>query len=253
MANEFIKTVLVDDEKDAIDLLAQLLQDFPEIRVVGTAFDSRDAYKLILNEEPDLVFLDIQLPRETGLDLAEKLKDLTQCPAIIFVTAYDQYAISAIKQAALDYILKPVDRTKLKEAITRYKTLKKQRGISDSLEDLFNNLLYPHKLKFSTRTGFLMLDPEDVIYCHAEGNYTEIYTVKGEKEIVTTNLGKLERSLPKNIFYRMSRFHIVNTNFIRRVDRKNQLCELGLNGTLHTLPIPRNKIRELEARLSGNF
>jgi DNA-binding LytR/AlgR family response regulator len=98
-----------------------------------------------------------------------------------------------------------------------------------------------------------MLDPEDVIYCHAEGNYTEIYTVKGEKEIVTTNLGKLEKSLPKNIFYRMSRFHIVNIHFIKRIDRKKQLCELGVNGTLHSLSIPKNKIKELETRLTGGL
>jgi len=253
MANELIKTVLVDDEKDAIDLLAQLLNDFPEIRVVGTAYDARQAYQLITQKEPDLVFLDIQMPRETGLDLAEKIKDLPKCPAIIFVTAYDQYAISAIKQAALDYVLKPVDRSKLKEAITRYKNLKKQKTINERIEDLFNNLVYPRKLKFSTRAGFLMLDPEEVIYCHAEGNYTEIYTAKGEKEIVTTNLGKLEKTLPENIFYRMSRFHIVNIHFIKRIDRKKQLCELGVNGTLHSLSIPKNKIKELETRLTAGL
>ncbi len=253
MENELIKTILVDDEIDAVDLLSQLLKEYPEIRIVGTAYDARSAYKMIIEQEPDLVFLDIQMPPENGLDLAQKISTLPKCPAVIFVTAYDQYAISAIKQAALDYILKPVDRTKLNEAISRFKSMKRQSNLNKKLETFFNDIFHPRKLKFSTRTGFVMLDPGDVVYCHAEGNYTEIYTVKGEKEIVTTNLGKIEKSLPDSVFYRMSRFHVVNINFIKRVDRKNMLCELGINGTLYSLPIPRNKVKELETRLSKNL
>jgi len=95
-AAEKIRAIIIDDEKDAIDLLLELMKDHPEAEVVATADSAGEAYRLILKHEPDLIFLDIQMPRETGMDLAEKLAGLPHPPEIIFVTAYDQYAISAI-------------------------------------------------------------------------------------------------------------------------------------------------------------
>ena len=253
MSGKIYKAILVDDETDAIDLLAELLKEYPEIEVVDTVNDTRKAYRAILENEPDLVFLDIRMPRETGLELSEKLKNLPFPPAVIFITAYDQFAISAIKQAALDYVLKPVDRKKLREAVARFKQTKRQAETDDRLEQLFSRFLHSPKIKFNTRTGFTMLNPAEIIYFQAEGNYSEIHTAKGEKEVVTTNLGNIEKALPGEIFYRISRTHIVNTNLILRVDRKNRSCELGVNGDIINLNIPKNKIRELEKRLSGNF
>ena len=250
MGKEKIKTLLVDDEKNAIRLLQLLLKDYPEIEVVATADNALDAYMVILEEEPDLVFLDIQMPRETGLELSEKLKALPSCPAVIFVTAYDQFAISAIKNAALDYILKPVSRSDLKEAMDRFRHMKYQEEMNHKLNQFFAQLTYPPKLKFNTRTGFIMIDPEKIIFCKAEGNYTEIFTSEGKKEIITSNLGHLEKSLSPEFFYRISRFNIVNLNFITRINRKDRFCEVGVNGTTYKLPLPKNKIRELEDKLS---
>lgn len=252
MSSAVYKAILVDDETDAIDLLSELLKEYPEIDVVDTVLDTRQAYQAILKHEPDLVFLDIRMPRETGLELSEKLKTLPSSPAVIFVTAYDQFAISAIKQAALDYIMKPVDRTKLREAIVRFKQMKRQKETGEKLEELFSRFLHSPKIKFNTRTGFTMLNPSEIIYCQAEGNYSEIHTAKGEREVVTTSLGNIEKTLPREIFFRISRSHIVNTSFIIRVDRKSRSCELGVNGNVFNLTIPKNKIRELEKRLSGN-
>ncbi len=252
MGKKKIKTLLVDDEINAISLLQHLLNDYPDIEIVATADNTFNAFKAIMEEEPDLVFLDIQMPGETGLELSEKLKALPSCPAIIFVTAHDQFAISAIKNAALDYILKPVNRSDLKEAIDRFRHMKYQKEMTSKLNQFFTQLTHPLKLKFNTRTGFFMIDPEKIIFCKSEGNYSEIFTSEGKKEIITSNLGYLEKNLPHEYFYRISRYNIVNLNFISRINRKDRFCEIGINGTTYKLPLPKNKIRELEDKLSEN-
>ena len=252
MANSKIKTIIVDDEPDAIDLLKNLLKDFPEIDIVTSANNAPSAYEAVLKHEPDLLFLDIQMPMESGIELAEKLSKLSVHPSIVFVTAYDKYAISAIKHAALDYILKPVSRHELKETILRFKTSQKQIKLEEKLDVLYAHFTHPTKLRFNTRTGFFMIDPSEIIYFQAEGNYSEIFTTRGQKELVTSNLGKIGKTLSSDLFYRISRFNIVNLNFISRLDRKTKSCEIGINGTTFNLPIPKNQIKELDIVLGKN-
>ncbi len=246
MAAEKIRAIIIDDEQDAIDLLLELMKDHPEAEVVATADSAGEAYRLILKHEPDLIFLDIQMPRETGLDLAEKLADLPRPPAIIFVTAHDQFAISAIKNAALDYILKPVNRKELDEAIARFKKRKHLTDLSKKLDKLVQQTVGYRKLKFNTRTGALVLDPEEIVFCKAGGNYSDIYTAKGKQELVSLNLGQVEKVLPDTVFFRISRFYIVNINYVSRIDRKNKICEIGVNGTTHKLSLPKKNLNLLD-------
>ncbi len=250
MAAENVRAIIIDDEKDAIDLLLELLKDHPGTEVVATADNAEEAYRLILAHKPDLVFLDIQMPRETGLELAKRLSDLPERPAVIFVTAYDQFAISAIKNAALDYILKPVNRKELDEAIARFRKRKHQTDINKKLDDLVRQTLGYRKVKFNTRTGALILDPDEIVFCKAGGNYSEIFTASGKKELVSLNLGQVEKILPETVFVRISRFYIVNINFVSRIDRKNQNCEIGINGATYNLTLPKKNLNLLDRFLS---
>jgi DNA-binding LytR/AlgR family response regulator len=252
MTNHRIKTIIADDEPDAVELLKKLLKDFSEIKIIATTNSASSAYKAVLKHEPDLLFLDIQMPMGNGIELSEKLRKLSIHPAIIFVTAYDKYAISAIRQAAFDYILKPVNRDELKEVVLRFINSQQYIKLEEKLDHLYAHITYPHKLRFNTRTGFIMIDPSDIIYCKAEGNYTEIYTQTGKRELITQNLGYLEQSLSPTLFYRISRFNIVNLNFISRIDRKTKSCEIGINGTTFKLPIPKKQMKELDMLLSKN-
>ncbi len=251
MAFEKIRTILIDDEKDATDLLKGLLADHPGTEVTATADNAEDAFRLIQEHEPDLIFLDIRMPQESGLDLAKKLQDLPHPPAIIFVTAYDQFAISAIKNAALDYILKPVSRQELDEALTRFNKKKQLTDVNKKLEKLIRNTLEFHKIKFNTRSGSLILDPEEIVFCKAVGNYSEIYTASGKVELVSMSLGQVEKLLPGTIFFRISRFYIINLNFVTRIDRKNKKCEIGINGSAYDLSLPRKKLNLLEQIMDG--
>ena len=249
MSEEKIRTIIVDDEKDAVDLLLELLKKYPEVEVVSTACNAEEGYRNILEFHPDLIFLDIRMPRESGLELSVKLTGLPERPAIIFITAYDRVAISAIKNAALDYILKPVNRQELKEAIERFRKYRFQSNVNNKLEQLYARLTRPPKIKFNTRTGFLILDPADIVYCQADGNYTEVITVRGKKETITANLGYVVNNLPKDIFVRAGRSYAVNLNFIIRIDRKTRTCEVGLNGISYTLSLPKKNLSLLEKKL----
>lgn len=245
-----IKTILVDDEPDAINLLKDLLADIEEIEVLATAMNVNKAYQVIIEHKPDLVFLDIQMPEQSGFELVKKLKAGNIQLTIIFVTAYDKYAIQAIKHAAFDFLLKPIDRNELTEAIQRFNDEKQSKSISEKLDRLLSKLEQPNKIRFNTRTGYLLIDPEEIIYCESDGNYSDIHLTSGKKEIVTCNLLGLEVKLSGEKIFRISRFNIINLRYLTRVDRKKKICELSANNALYKLPLPKKQMKELEKVIS---
>lgn len=243
------KAVLVDDEPNAIMALQYLLKDYSNIEIVATANSFSTAIKAIQLNSPDLLFLDIEMPGKGGFDIVRELqqKDESNCCDIIFTTAHEDHAIKAIKHAAFDFLLKPIDPDELSETIKRYLI---NRG-KISLEKKLDNLLYhinngSKKIKFNTGTGYVLLNPEDIILCKAEGNYTSIHDVRDKRYFVTVNLGKLEKILPPNHFFRVSRSAIVNLSCISRVDRKTATCELIKDGISFTVKVPSKQLKRLE-------
>jgi two-component system LytT family response regulator len=164
---------------------------------------------------------------------------------IVFTTAFDKYAIEAVKQAAFDYLLKPVDPEELATTITRLKANTLQKDYESRIENLLQNLDKNKKLRFNTRTGFIILNSEDIIYIESDRNYSTIFLKGNRKEVITMNLGTIETLLPGH-FRRISRFHIINTEFIAQVDRKKRLCILTVDGVNHELPVNSKNIRGLE-------
>jgi len=245
-----IKTILVDDEPDAINLLKDLLVDIEEIEILATAKNVNNAYQVIIEHEPDLIFLDIQMPEQSGFELVKKLQNENIHLTIIFVTAFDEFAIQAIKHAAFDFLLKPIDRNELAEAIKRFKEEKQNKSVPDKLDRLLAKLEQPKKIRFNTRTGYLLIDPEEIVYCESDGNYSDIHLTSGKKEIITCNLRGMEEKLPAEYFFRISRFNIVNLKYLARVDRKSKICELSAKDTNYQLHIPKKRIKELEKVLS---
>lgn len=241
-----IKTIIIDDEPDAINLLKDLLADIEEIEVLATAENVNKAYQVIIEHEPDLLFLDIQMPEQSGFELVKKLKSENIHLTIIFVTAYNKFAIQAIKHAAFDFLLKPIDRNELTEAIQRFKDEKQSKSIPEKLDRLLSKLEQPNKIRFNTRTGYLLIAPEEIVYCESDGNYSVIHLTSGKKEIITCNLQGMEEKLPEENFFRISWFNIINLKYLARVDRKKKICELSANDALYQVHIPKKQIKELE-------
>lgn len=251
---DVIKAIIVDDEEMARDLLERQLIRLGDITITGKAADANEALEMIIKLNPDIVFLDVQMPQKTGFDLIKELKKFSIKTTVIFVTAHVEYAINALKVAAFDYLLKPVAFNELKEAIYRFRCEKKYELNESKVDVLLDMLNKPGKIYFNTRTGYIYISPEDIVFCQADVNYTEIHFNKDRKEVVTVNIGKVGEMLQGHKFHRISRSHLINTACLAKADRKSKTCELFKDGEKFVIPSPPKQIRILESLIhSGKF
>lgn len=238
-----LSALVVDDEESARRLMVKLLEEtlfFDDIRL---AHSVETALSELNNFEPDLIFLDIKMPGKYGIEFVNELHFVDGRPRIVFVTAYDQYAIQAIKIQAFDYLLKPVNRRELKESIEKY--------IGTREENLSQKILKsePQKkitrIKVSTRTGIVFINPATILFCRAEGNYTTICT--GDKEyLCSLNLGRIKDQLPSGEFIRIGRSLIINFEYITLLDRKKSAVTLVRDNESVILKIPHQHLKDLD-------
>lgn len=238
-------TLLVDDEPDARRLMQLLLADYPEFQVIGEAANVADAMLIMERHLPDLVFLDIEMPGGDGFELIRQMHQRHMEAEVIFVTAYNHYAIEAIKAAALDYLLKPVDEAQLRTAISRFKCKQKKAG-GGGYDKLIHYLEHPHRIRINVRSGFILIDPSEVVYIQADGNYTEVFLRDGKAELSSTNLGTILNDLPTADFLRISRSLSININYLVRVNRLKHFCVMRLDGKEISLKITRQHLKKLD-------
>jgi two-component system LytT family response regulator len=223
MTEKPINTFIVDDEKNATDMLVSLLQDyFPKVRVVGTADSIKSAYEGIQSHKPDLVFLDINLGSQLSFELLELFDKIDF--QIIFLTAYEQYAIQAIKVSALDYVLKPVNIGKLKEAITRYNeqlesniTMKVGQMISNISTDDLNQ----HKIALPVQSGTEFKRIDDILYLMADGSYTRFHFRDKTQIVVSKHLKLYNDVLIDYGFYRIHNSVLINLKYVRKIGKSH--------------------------------
>jgi two-component system LytT family response regulator len=216
-----LSVLIVDDERLAREKLRGLLKKHWNVRIAGEARNADEAEKMIAEIRPDLVFLDIQMPGGSGFDLLERLEDP---PFIVFVTAYDRFAIRAFEVNALDYLLKPVDPERLEKALRRmaYRTKKEENS---DIHFFPSDRVF---LKTGNKVQFIQLG--DIAAIVAEGNYTHVMTIRGKKYIVHFPLNYWEKRLPKDIFVVLSRSLIINRHHIQSWSSKARNAELYLVG-----------------------
>lgn len=212
-----LKAILIDDEPEALDTLEFLLSEHAAIRVAGKITKPVDVFPAFINEQPDLLFLDINMPGINGIELLSKIRSFDQKITVIFVTAYEHYSSMAVKQHAFDYLLKPIDRQELSNTITNVRTfLKKSEP-------------YNRNILIKTQTKSVVIDPDEIVTLKADGNYTQIALLSGEEITTSYNMGSIAKKLPPNTLIRVNRSLMVNCAIIKSVDRKNRLCTY-LNG-----------------------
>lgn len=242
-----IKLLIIDDNQEARDLLGLFLRDHPGIEIVGKAEDVDEAVQFTITYKPELVLLDVQMPGKDGFSYLHELRKRKLSPGIIFVTAHEDYAIRAIRNAAFDYLLKPVKRGELLAAIDRYSEHMKETRESDyALLMSLLNKSRPERIRLNTRTGYFFVDPTDVIFIEASGNYSLIRLVTGKTETSSLSLGNLENLVHNNSFVRISRSFIINMNYVSRVDRRTNICHLEHNSLEYKIKIPAKNIKLLE-------
>jgi two-component system LytT family response regulator len=212
-----IKAVIIDDERLARNELKKLLQDFPEIEVVAEAANANEGIEKIDSLNPDLIFLDIQMPGKTGFDM---LAELDKAPDVIFTTAYDDYALKAFEVNALDYLLKPVEPKRLADAIHKLQMEegKDREIVSDDDIPVNRSMLHEHDqvfVKDGERCWFVKLS--DIRLFESVGNYAKVY-FSANKPLILKSLNALEERLDEKVFFRANRKHIVNLRLIEKIE-----------------------------------
>lgn len=229
-----LKSVIIDDELNAIKTLEWELGNLGkmvEIEAKFTKANEAVEYLTYNAHNIDLIFLDIQMPKLNGFEFLDKFKSRTF--EVIFITAYDEYAIKAIKESAIDYILKPVDIDQLEQAvkkvIARRHETKPEKG----------------KITIPLENKLMFLDPKDIVYCKSDGNYCKINT-KSQSYFVSKTLKYIEELLPKAIFYRIHQSYIINLKNIISFDKSTNYVMLDND---KELPVSRSKRREFLEQL----
>ena len=220
-----ITAIIIDDEaKGRMALREKLAAYCPEINILAEASNGQEAISLIKQNTPQLIFLDIEMPRMDGFEMLNILPEKNF--QIIFTTAYDQYAIKAIKYAAFDYLLKPIDIEELRTAVSKVVFANQQTENGENtqtkkqVELLIQNIQHPkkqfNKLAIPTLEGLIFYDIKDIIHLEANSNYTNIYLLNNQKIIASKTLKEFEELLPEDTFFRTHHSHLINLNYIKR-------------------------------------
>lgn len=208
-----MKAIIVDDERLARNELKRLLENFPTIEVIGEAANTDEAAALLETMQPDVLFLDIQMPGKTGFEWLESWEGYL--PEVIFTTAFDEYALKAFEVNALDYVLKPIELARLSESIQKLEKRQIQHAKSASSPSHVLGAMDQIFVKDGERCWFVRLDR--VRLCESMGNYVRLF-FDDQKPLVLKSLNALEERLDPKVFFRANRKHIINLNFIDKIE-----------------------------------
>jgi two-component system LytT family response regulator len=248
-----MRTIIVDDEPDALNSLKIIIKEYiPDIELVGAFMHPKKALEEIPKLMPELLFLDIHLPEINAFQLLEMLPERNF--HIVFITAFDEYAIKAFKYNAIDYLLKPININEIVNAVKRIREKKNQLSIS--YEDKYRELLktinhnnnHAHeKLILSTIEGIYYIDPDDILYVNADSNYSKIIFKNAKPLTVSKNLGELFADLPKDYFFRNHHSYLVNLKYVRKYSRSDGGSIEMINGD--QIPLARRKKNEFHEKM----
>ena len=243
---DLIRIILVDDDEEALMLLENYLKALPEIDLIGKTTSGANGLELIREKLPDLVFLDIDMPDLNGIEIARIIKEKNYKTQVVFTTAFNDYAYDAISTEPLDYLVKPFGPENLIPAIQRFRQKQNKEEDDRKFEVLIQSQKTYGKVKFPTRQGVIILHADDVALMRAQGNSCELFLSDGSVEIVNITLNKVATAFRNPNIYRISRSSAINLKFLRRVDRKNKLCIISINGTNFEESLSRQNINFFE-------
>lgn len=218
-----IKTIIIDDEPRARDTIADILELYcKNVNVIAQAEDVKSGIKTISQNKPDVVLLDIKMPDGTGFDLLKQLDVIDF--KVIFITAYEEYAIKAFKFSALDYILKPIDPDELIKAIEKAEQSFHQENTKLKLDAFYSNIenisKEVKKIVLKTFDSIHLVNVQDIIRCEADRNYTQFFFNDGEKLLVSKTLKEFDEILNEYGFFRAHQSHLVNMAYVKRYEKK---------------------------------
>ncbi|MFC0774057.1 LytR/AlgR family response regulator transcription factor [Terrimonas alba] len=238
-----LKAILIDDEPDSIRLLAlQLKMHCPQVEIAGQYTSSVEGLQAIRSLKPDLVFLDVEMPEMNGFELLDRLNDIFF--SLIFVTAYNEFALKAFRFSALDYLVKPLDTSELQEAV---KKAEKHLRIDQRQIELLRSQLQgqqpPQKIAVPFHTGVVFVELKDLVYGEAEGNYTKLVLTDGKTYLLSKTLREVQEVLEVRNFLRVHRQYLINLDHIKSY-HKGEAAYLVMQGDIN-IPVAKNQKERL--------
>src|SRR5690554_6754237 len=212
-----LKAIIVEDEKHSRETLKNLLEKFCKgVQVISLASSVKEALDIIPKSNVDVIFMDIELQSGTGFDILTQLPEINF--EVIFTTAFDQYAIKAVKFSSLDYLLKPIDLEELQQAITKVRMRKDKNTYNRQLAQLLKNMQQTRlsKISLATLDGFEFVDISNIIYCEAGGSYTTFVLTDGKKLLVSKHLKEYENLLQDHHFMRVHNSYLINLKEVKK-------------------------------------
>ena len=237
MSPKEITAIIVDDEPDALNYLAELIEEISGLQILAQETSVSKGIESIISFRPDIVFLDIDMPEKDGFELIQEVRNLNLNSTIIFTTGHPEFAIEAFDKAVFGYLLKPIEDDKLRAIINRYRC---EKIIKTEASD---------RHKFRTFKGYIWIEVNNIMGCKADGNYTDICLTSGKSETVIAQIGKIEKILDSPTIYRSHRSALINTQYLQSFDRKTNTVKLVCRDNQVELPVSKEKFAELEKLL----
>lgn len=232
--------IIIDDEKHCREVLQHLLsRHCPQVVVLASCADGQEAIQVLQRATPDMLFLDIEMPGMNGFELLGHIPNATF--DIVFTTAYNEYAIKAIKHSALDYLLKPIDKEELIAAVERVRDHQSSRTVGriTQLLDQLNAKRHPKRFAAATLEGLIMVNTDDILYCESDSAYCKLVFTDGHMMLLSKTLKEVEEALPPDDFCRIHHRYVINLNFVQKYV-KGEGGEVMLTTGLY-LPVSRTR------------
>ncbi len=243
-----MKAIIIDDEPDNVKLLALQLKLYcPQVQIIAECTQSKDGLSKISELMPDIVFLDIEMPVMNGFELLEQLGEVNF--QVIFVTAYDQFAVRAFKFSALDYLLKPIDARELQAAVGKAQSNPKTNNQQlHLLKQQLSRAEYPlpDKIALPFQNGVVFTELSKVLYCEADNNYTKFFLMDDKQHLVAKTLRSIQEILEERNFLRIHRQYLINLDHIAKYVKGEGNYVVMLDGK--SIPVARNQKDKLVAR-----
>ncbi len=241
------KAIIIDDEPLSREIIKAYLKGFPEIEIMQECGDGFEGVKAIQQHQPDLIFLDIQMPKITGFEMLELID---QKPAVIFITAYDSFAIKAFEASAVDYLLKPVSEERFRAAIIKWKSkvvLPNQESVDRVLNTMSSASSQQARIVVKTGTKVKIIPVHDIQYLEADDDFVKIYTAEGSF-LKNKTMSFYEQSLDPQLFVRVHRSYIVQINQITRIDPYQKETHMAILRDGKQIPVSKTgyvKLKEI--------
>lgn len=240
------KVVIVDDEPGALAVLSKMVNEFFNFEVIGRFSSAENLVDELAILRPDILFLDIHLGPKSGVDIAKELYKNRCTTQVVFVSAYDQYALKAFEYNIIDYILKPVSPDRLQKCIEKIEKTFASQSSGHQTPEISSTLKEHQLIRFNTQSGFLLVNPKDIVFLEADHVYTKIVMEKESDHYVAQNIGKILTTINSEDFVRISRSHVINTTFLREVNRTQKKCIMYNGASEVGLSISKSGMKVLE-------